>query len=59
MEDCVVIVDDGFYKLKKMLYRNLFKLRNIDNVISFRTDFMSPGDRNGLPDVFSFLGGCF
>jgi len=38
---------------------NLFKLRDINDSIGFRTDFMSPGDRNGLPDVFIFLGGCF
>jgi len=39
--------------------RKIYKDEKINIAISFRTDFMSPGDRNGLPDVFSFLGWCF
>jgi hypothetical protein len=36
--------------------QKVYNIERIKSIISLRIDFMSPGDRNGLPDVLSFKG---
>ncbi len=44
-------------EIAKRVHQKTYNVKGHDSIISF-TDFMSPGDRNGLPDVL-FFGGIF